>query len=105
MVEINIKVGDRSKKGILTKITEFIFGIFACSVIFAFFVRVWAETGVVFGFATTILLTGLTFYKSKPNSFPRRAAYGMAFTVIAVTIAWFTIMQILETSFEGFVGS
>ena len=101
MVEIKIQVGGDKKTGWLSKLTHFIFGIFLTSVIFAVYMQLWQEKGIVFAFATTILIAILSYYHSEPKTFLRRLTWGIISTIIAIIISYLTLMKVFQFALEG----
>ena len=103
MVEIKIKVGsEKGKPGFLAKITHFVFGIFITTMIFAISMQLFRTRGIFIGCLLAIIASFFTYTKSQPHSFFRRIAWGMILSSITLIASYFVLLQVFESSFEGF---
>ncbi|MBD3330665.1 hypothetical protein GF354_04005 [Candidatus Peregrinibacteria bacterium] len=91
-----------TKTNFLTKLSFILFGIFATSLILAFSINLFGETGIWISVIICAILLILSFVLTQKGSIFRWMAIGIAGTLILATVVYLSTIAFLTETLEGY---
>jgi Na+/melibiose symporter-like transporter len=101
-MDIHSIITSKKNTSFLSKIILFLFGTFLTLLIFAFSLKIFAETGIWIGVLVITILISLGFYYTEKQTISMIIIWGATTTLVLGTIALITGLYILTGILEQF---